>query len=168
MSAVTRDEFETVKELLAAAANYAAKANENLDRLTLEVRAIGSRVDLVTIAQAQSQQQIDHLTTTIVQLTQVQARTQAQLDSLSVKVDRMSERVDAFVFEAQRLLTGQANLISKLDVKVDRMSERVDAFVFEAQRLLTGQADRISKLEGISERLEGILAYLVPKEGQGE
>jgi hypothetical protein len=28
MSAVTRDEFETVKELLAAAANYAAKAND--------------------------------------------------------------------------------------------------------------------------------------------
>jgi hypothetical protein len=48
------------------------------------------------------------------------------------------------------------------------MSDRVDAFVFEAQRLLTGQADRISKLEGISERLEGILAYLVRKEGQGE
>lgn len=70
---------------------------------------------MVERASMSSQQQIDQIATTLVQLTQVQARTQAQLDSLSVKVDRMSDRVDTFVFEAQRLLTGQADRISKLE-----------------------------------------------------
>jgi len=44
----------------------------------------------------------------------------------------------------------------------------LQSFLFESQRLLGNQAERIQQLEGISERLEAILSYLVRKEGPGE
>lgn len=106
MTTVTRDEFETVKELLFSAARYAESANQKLDQ-------VAGKVD---------------------QLAESQLRSQAQLDLLSVRVTQLSERIDSFVFESQRLFTGHG--------------------------------ERITQLEGISERLEGILAYLVRKEGK--
>jgi uncharacterized protein (DUF3084 family) len=114
MSTVTRDEFETVKELLVSAARYAELANQKL-------------------AQVATQQQVN--TQAIGEISQQQNRTQQQLDQLSVRVTQLSERIDSFVFESQRLITGQA--------------------------------ERVDRLEGISERLEAILAYLVRKEGTG-
>ncbi len=115
MSTVTRDEFETVKQLLASAARYAESANQKLDRVATQQEAN-------TIA--------------IANLGEAQKTTQAQLDQLSVRVTQLSERVDSFVFESQRLHNQHA--------------------------------EKIEQLQGISERLEAILAYLVRKEGSGE
>ena len=77
------------------------------------------------------------------ELKQAQDRTQQHLDELSQKQERTQQQLDT-------------------------LGQRVDSFVFESQRLMLGHADRIQKLEGISERLEGILSYLVRKDGQGE
>lgn len=108
MNNVTRDEFETVKELLASAARYAESAHRGLDRLEL-----------------------------------AQDRTQLQLDRLSVRMEELAE--------AQK-----------------RTEARLETFIFESQRLMSGHADRLAKLEGISERLEALLAYVIRKEGPGE
>lgn len=72
-----------------------------------------------------------------------QQRTQLQLDQLALKVDQLTE-------------------IQK------KTEQRLDAFIAESQRLMTAHADRMNKLEGISERLEGLLAYVIRKEGPGE
>ncbi|MFQ3619276.1 MAG: hypothetical protein SNJ50_21520 [Cyanobacteriota bacterium] len=49
-----------------------------------------------------------------------------------------------------------------------KTEQRFEAFLFESQRIMAGHAERLNKLEGISERLEGILSYLVRQEGRGE
>ena len=126
MTTVTRDEFETVKELLVSAARYAESANQKLDQVA-------------------EQQKVN--TEAIWQLQTAQDRTQSQLDQLSATQTQTQKQLD------------------QLAVRVTQMSERVDSFVFESQRLFTGHGERITKLEGISERLEGILAYLVRKQG---
>ncbi|NJN85565.1 MAG: hypothetical protein HC881_03650 [Leptolyngbyaceae cyanobacterium SL_7_1] len=108
MNNITRDEFETVKELLGSAARYAESAHRGLDRLEL-----------------------------------AQQRSQLQIDQLTVKIDQLAE--------AQK-----------------KTEQRLESFIFESQRLLSGHAERITKLEGITERLEAILSYLVRREGPGE
>ena len=80
---------------------------------------------------------------TFTEMKQAQDRTQQQLNKLGQKQDRTQQTLDA-------------------------LDRRVDSFVFESQRLILGHADRIQKLEDISERLEGILSYLVRKENQKE
>lgn len=127
MTTVTRDEFETVKELLVSAARYAESANQKLNQVAEQQQVNTQAIGQHQIAQNRTQSQID-------QLSAVQSQTQQQLDLLSVRVTQLSERIDSFVFESQRLFTGHG--------------------------------ERITKLEGISERLEGILAYLVRKQGE--
>ncbi|MGI0484006.1 hypothetical protein ACN4EK_01145 [Pantanalinema rosaneae CENA516] len=127
MSTVTRDEFETVKELLLSAARYAESANRGLDRLET--------------AQERSQLRIDRLI-------EVQERTQAQLDHLEAAQNRTQAQLDA------------------LTLKVDAVSSRVDAFVAASQHYFAKHGESIEQLKGISERLEGILAYLVRKDQQ--
>ncbi|NJL55663.1 hypothetical protein HC928_11015 [bacterium] len=108
MTSVTRDEFETVKELLSSAARYAESANRGLDRLEL-----------------------------------AQQRTQLQLDQLAMKLDQL--------VEAQK-----------------KTEQRLESFIFEAQRLMIKHSESIEQLKGMTERLDGVLAYLVRKESAGE
>jgi uncharacterized protein (DUF3084 family) len=79
-----------------------------------------------------------------------QQRSQFQIDQLTLRIDQLTLRVDQLL-EAQR-----------------KTEQRFEAFLFESQRLMTSHAERLNKLEGISERLEGILSYLVRQEGGGE
>ncbi len=129
MSTVTRDEFETVKQLLASAARYAESANQKLDR-------VATQQDVNTIA--------------IANLHEAQGRTQQNLERLEQIQERSQQQ------------------LGQLSVRVTQLSERVDSFVFESQRLHNQHAEKIEQLQGISERLEAILAYLVRKEGSGE
>lgn len=84
---VTRDEFEEVKQLLGSAARYAESANRGLERLE--------------VAQQRSQLQIDQLT--------------AKIDQLTIKLDQPSDRVDSFIAESQRIMTGQTERIAQLE-----------------------------------------------------
>lgn len=49
-----------------------------------------------------------------------------------------------------------------------RTDERLESFIFEAQRIFTQQAATIEQLKGMSERWDGVLAYLIRKEQRGE
>lgn len=148
--AVARDEFETVKQLLASAASYAESANKQADR------------NAVTIADNNQG---------IAELKDAQQRTQTQIDA-NVQAIASNNQGIAELKEAQQANTqaiaDNAAMIDRLGEKQDRTQQQLDSFIFESQRLMLGHADRIQKLEGISERLEGILSYLVKKEGQGE
>jgi len=105
---VTKDEFETVKQLLASAASYAESASRQSDQNTQAIREL-----------------------------------------------RQAQREE---FEA----------IGELRLAQQTTEERLQSFLFESQRLLGNHAERIQQLEGISERLEAILSYLIRKEGPGE
>jgi uncharacterized protein (DUF3084 family) len=118
MSTVTRDEFETVKQLLASAARYAESANQKLDRVATQQETNTTAIADLRETQERTQQQLD-------QLSQKQDRTQTQLDQLSVRVTQMSERVDSFVFESQRLHSQHAEKIEQLK----GISERLEAIL---------------------------------------
>lgn len=144
------DEFETVKELLMSAARYAESANEGLDRLT-----------------------------------ERQDRTQAQLDQLSVaqentqgKLDQLSERVDSFVFSAQRLFNQQAERL----IQLEGQAERLEAVVQMLARNYQAHQSQLQELQRSTqefqrasleqqrsnsaalERIDRILDYLLRKE----
>ncbi|MBL1177633.1 hypothetical protein [Pantanalinema sp. GBBB05] len=104
MSTVTRDEFETVKELLMSAARYAESANRGLERLEA--------------AQERTQANLDRLSASMGEMSArfelAQNRTQAQLDALTVRVDVVSSRVDAFVSASQHYFTKHGESIEQL------------------------------------------------------
>jgi hypothetical protein len=108
MSNITRDEFETVKDLLTSAARYAESAHRGLDRLEI-----------------------------------TQQRSQLQIDQLTLKLDQLAE--------AQK-----------------KTEQRLESFIFESQRLIVKHSESIEQLKGMTERLDGVLAYLIRKEGLEE
>jgi chromosome segregation ATPase len=61
MTTVNRDEFETVKELLASAARYAESANERIDHTQQQLDQLGVKIDALTTAQDRTQRQLDTL-----------------------------------------------------------------------------------------------------------
>lgn len=115
MTNITRDEFETVRELLGSAARYAESAHRGLDRLEM--------------AQQRSQLQIDQLT--------------VKMDQLTVKMDQLAE--------AEK-----------------RTEQRLESFIFESQRLIAKHSESIEQLKGMTDRLDGVLAYLIRKEGRDD
>jgi hypothetical protein len=106
MTNITRDEFETVKELLGSAARYAESAHRGLDRLEM-----------------------------------TQQRSQLQIDQLTVKMDQLTEAEQ-------------------------RTDQRLESFIFESQRLIAKHSESIEQIKGMTERLDGVLAYLIRKEGR--
>lgn len=93
------------------------------------------------------------------------------LDRLTLKREESQRQIDQ-LRETQQTSQQQIDQLTApldaLTVRVDRMSDRVDSFVFTAQHYFSQHSERINKLEGIAERLEGILSYLVRREGRGE
>ena len=140
---VSRDEFETVKQLLASAASYAESANRQSDRNTALI--------------ADNSQNIAALSAGISELKASQDRTQQQLDLLGERQDRTQQQLDAL---SERQASSQQQ-IEALGEQQRSTQRQLESFIFESQRLMSGHAERIQKLEGISERLEGILSYLV-------
>jgi ABC-type transporter Mla subunit MlaD len=55
------------------------------------------------------------------QLAESQVRTEQSLDRLTGRVDRMSERVDSFVYEAQRVLGNQGDRLSRIEAAVETL-----------------------------------------------
>ena len=141
---VTRDEFEDVKQLLASAARYAESANEKIDRLADKVDRVTEKVD--TLATAQQ-------------------RTQQQLDSLAGNVQQLSGKVDEFVFQAQRLLTQQADRLAIVEVQsesLDAVARRLDCS-FEEQRSQFAEYQRTTT--AALDRIDRVLDYLMRRDG---
>lgn len=134
------DELAAVRQLLASAASYAQSANRGLDQLTIK----GDN------------------------LTAAQTRTQNQLDQLTEKVDRVSGRVDEFVFQAQRLFTQQAERLNRTEGQADRLEAVVQLLTrnYEAQQTQLQEFQR-STLEfqrttnAALERIDRVLDYLL-------
>ena len=88
-------------------------------------------------------------------LEMAQQRSQLQIDQLTVKMDQLTVKID------------------QLTVKMDQLAEagkrtdqRLESFIFESQRLITRHSESIEQLKGMTERLDGVLAYLIRKEGR--
>ena len=95
-------------------------------------------------------------------------RNTATIADNAAMIDRLGEKIDQSVAELKQAQDRTQQQLDELGQKQDRTQQQLDSFIFESQRLMLGHADRIQKLEGISERLEGILSYLVRKDDQGE
>ena len=162
--AVARDEFETVKQLLASAASYAESANKQADRNAVTIADNNQGIAELKDAQQRTQTQIDAnaqaiasnnqgiaelketqqanaqaIADTNQSIKEAQDRTQRQLDELSQKQDRTQQQLDA-------------------------LGQRVDSFVFESQRLIADNKSTITRLDAMIERYDGVLAYLMRKE----
>ncbi len=95
---------------------------------------------------------MDRLDVQLARLESAQERTQAQLDSFISRSDARMERLEA----------SQARTQSQLDL----LSQKVDSFISRAQQLHGEHAEKITQLQGISDRLEAILAYVVRKQNE--
>ncbi|MBW4578953.1 MAG: hypothetical protein KME42_05170 [Tildeniella nuda ZEHNDER 1965/U140] len=154
MTNITRDEFETVKELLGSAARYAESAHRGLDRLEMMQQHSQEQIDQLIGAQRQAEQRLDRLEMT-------QQRSQLQIDQLTVKMDQLAEAQN---LTNQRVST-QIEELAKAEKRTD---QRLESFIFESQRLITKHSESIEQLKGMTERLDGVLAYLIRKEGRDE
>lgn len=152
------DDLESVKKLLASAARYAESANQKLDRLS-------DRVDSLTTAQNRTQAQLDQLGFRVDQLVASQAQTQTQLDQLTQKVDQLAERVDSFVYHAQRLFTALGERL----VPVEGQTERFEPVIRMLARNYEAQQSQLQEFQITTraslERIDRILDYLLKRSG---
>ena len=152
------DDLESVKKLLASAARYAESANQKLDRLS-------DRVDSLTTAQNRTQAQLDQLGFRVDQLVASQAQTQTQLDQLTQKVDQLAERVDSFVYHAQRLFTALGERL----VPVEGQTERFEPVIRMLARNYEAQQSQLQEFQVTTraslDRIDRVLDYLVKQSG---
>jgi ABC-type transporter Mla subunit MlaD len=121
-------------------------ADATLDQIQSLLSAAVQRLDQVSQQQQTFQGQVSELGIQIEELATVQAHSQRQIDALINAQTRTQQQLDA------------------LTVRVQAVSDRVDSFVSASQHYFSQHGERLAKLEGIAERLEGILAYLVRKD----
>ena len=106
MQAVRRDEFETVKQLLASAARYAESANQQSEQNAIQI-ADNFR-GIAELKQAQQEN-----VRGIAELKQAQQENAAWMK-------QQGERIDEFVFQVNRLVSKQQQEISQLKALCDR------------------------------------------------
>ncbi len=144
------DEMEAVKTLLFSAASYAESANRGLDQLTVRIDGLAEKTDNVTDAQRQ---------------------TQTQIDQLTEGVNRVSSRVDEFVFHAQRLFTQQATRLEQTEWQTERL-EALEAIMRRLDRNYEAQQAQLQEFQAqmqefqrttnaALERIDRILDYLL-------
>lgn len=152
------NDLETVKALLMSAARYAESANRGFDRLTV-------KVDDLTAIQDRTQAHLDQLGSRFDQLVESQTRTTAQLDQLTQKVDQLTDRVDNFVYHAQRLFTALGDRLVPIKGQTDRFEPVIKMLArnYEAQQ---SQLQEFQITTNASlERIDRILDYLLKQSG---
>ena len=117
MQAVRRDEFETVKQLLASAARYAESANQQSEQNAIQI-ADNFR-GIAELKQAQQEN-----VRGIAELKQENVRGIAELKQTQQEnaawMKQQGERIDEFVFQVNRLVSKQQQEISQLKALCDR------------------------------------------------
>lgn len=140
VQAISRDEFEDIKALLGSAARYAEIANQQSAE---NARQIADSAKLV----ADNAHAITRLESKLEELAEAQKATETKLAQLT---------------EAQKATETKLTELAEAQKTTD---QRLESFITESQRLLTGQADRLNRLDAMIERYDGVLAYLMRKEG---
>ena len=118
---ITRDEFETVKQLLASAATYAESANKQADRnaLTIADNALGL-TELKGTQQANADA-IATLTDDITELKEAQQRTQTQIDTNAQAIADLTQNIGALTKAQER----SQKQIDDLRDGINELKERV-------------------------------------------
>ena len=109
------------------------------------------------------------------QIEEAQRRTQSQLDLFAeaqlqtqTSVKQMSNRVDEFVFQAQRLLSQQAGRL----INVEGQTDRFEAVIKKLDRNYEEQKASLNEYRKTTnatlERIDRILDYLVKGSGDSE
>lgn len=119
-----------------------------------------------------TEQRLDRIEGNISSLTEAQRRTQEQLDQLvqmqiqtQGKLNQMSNRVDEFVFQAQRLFSQSGG---KLD-NLEGQAERLEAIVRRLDRNYEEQQSQLREFRVTTnaalERIDRVLDFLVRQHG---
>ena len=120
MQAVRRDEFETVKQLLASAARYAESANQQSEQNAIQIADNFRGIAELKQAQQENLRGIAELK----QAQQENVRGIAELKQAqqenAARMKQQGERIDEFVFQVNRLVSKQQQEISQLKALCDR------------------------------------------------
>lgn len=119
-----------------------------------------------------TEQRLDRIEGNISSLTEAQRRTQAQLDQLvqmqiqtQGKLNQMSNRVDEFVFQAQRLFSQSGGKLEN----VEGQAERLEAIVRRLDRNYEEQQSQLREFRVTTnaalERIDRVLDFLVRQQG---
>ncbi|MCG8361805.1 MAG: hypothetical protein MJA27_00570 [Pseudanabaenales cyanobacterium] len=149
MQAVRRDEFETVKQLLASAARYAESANQQSEQNAIQI-ADNFR-GIAELKQAQQENLRG-----IAELKQAQ---QENLRGIAELKQAQQENVRGI---AELKQAQQENA-----ARMKQQGERIDEFVFQVNRLVSKQQQEISQLKALCDRYDGVLAYLLRQDQGG-
>lgn len=99
------------------------------------------------------------------ELKQVVVQNNRQIGELSVSLARLDARIDEFVFQAQRLLTGQAERLER----VEGQAERADAIITRLDRNYEAQQSQLAEFRittnAALERIDRVLDYLMRQQG---
>ena len=148
MQAVRRDEFETVKQLLASAARYAESANQQSEQNAIQIADNFRGIAELKQAQQENVRGIAELK-------------QAQQENVRGIAELKQENVRGI---AELKQTQQENA-----AWMKQQGERIDEFVFQVNRLVSKQQQEISQLKALCDRYDGVLAYLLRKDqGSGD
>ncbi|NEP62687.1 MAG: 6-aminohexanoate hydrolase [Symploca sp. SIO2G7] len=134
---------------------------QRLNRLEDEFETVKELLISAARYSSSANERLEQLTVKVDRLTESQETTQTQLNQLS-------ERVDAFVFNAQRLFsqTGERMII------VEGQTERLVGVVQMLQRNYSAQQSQLQEFQlttnAALERIDRILDYLLKQKESGE
>ena len=112
------------------------RTSDQLEKLTIEVRALTGRVDLLSIRTDELAQGMVQLTGRVDQLAVRMDQLTERMDQLAVRMDQLTERMDQLA-EAQR-----------------RADERIEALAARMDELAEAQVRTDERLESLAERVE--------------
>lgn len=113
MQAVSRDEFETVKQLLASAARYAESANRQSEQNATLIADNAEGIQALKLIQAENAALIKQNANAIAAL-------ENKLGELVDIQQKTEQRLEAFIFESQRLISSNKGTIDQLKALCDR------------------------------------------------
>ena len=151
-------DLAAVRQLLLSAATYAESANRGINR-------VGEKLDQAVSRQDATDAKLDRLTEKVDEIADAQFQSQTQLNQLTESQSQLNQRVDQFVYHAQRLFT---QIGTKLE-NVEGQSERLEALVQRLDRNHENQRAHLQEFQRTTsatlERIDRVLDYLVGQSG---
>ena len=80
-------------------------------------------------------------------------------------VSRLSERVDSFVFEAQRVLSNQGDRLSRIESAVETLAATAQRHDRNAEADRAESAAFRVEMQGMTSRLDALVHYLMRQQG---
>jgi chromosome segregation ATPase len=120
---------------------------EALRSLIGTVRTLGERIDQLTHAQGETQEELIQLTQRVEELAQAQAQLTQRVDQFTQRLEELTERVDQLAHTVQELSIAQRQrqgILTNLHKRVDKLAQQVSGLALESKRY----GDKMGELDG--------------------